>query len=425
MVQIISASIANNIQVVIENVPLVDDTYVLMDIINNAGGDCRLEGHRLFCNPNGMKISKIPEHLSEKIHGSLYLMPAYAVRFKKFWIGKTGGCQIGNSSQKQERPVQHMLDIMKGYGIEINVENDFLLGKIENTPPQCIFFNIADFSQSADMLTGSHISGATKTALLLAPLVQKLELERPYNKTDVRDLLRFYQLIGHKVDVTDTTIKIDPVSVENNSCYTFSLTECVSEVMTYFALAIHCGIELELLVKNPDSIMQGLKIEFELLDKMGVQYKINKNSIHIYKTDKINPINIDVTNDSIQSDHLPFFALMLLRAESESILREFVWKERFAYVSELKKLGADLTLDGNRLLVRPSKLYQGDLELKAYDTRSAAITILAALTTKGSVVIHNLHHLYRGYESFIENLNSLGANISPFHKEDLSLDNVA
>lgn len=253
MVQIIAGAISNNTKVYIDNIPRVDDAFVLCEIINQAGGKSTINGSTFICDPSDMNNHIIDKNLCYKIHGAIYLMPAYLCRLGKFSIGKTGGCQIGNKLEQQARPLEHMLAVMKLFNTNIYVNNsDNIIGNIIDLNKKAITIDIKDFSTSK-ALTGPHISGATKTAILM-PIIPKLMLKNYYFKTDVRDLIRFYQLLGYTIDRDRSILQIVNNNHRKNEIYQFSLTECVSEIMTYIALAVHTNIKISLKVRSIDSI---------------------------------------------------------------------------------------------------------------------------------------------------------------------------
>jgi UDP-N-acetylglucosamine 1-carboxyvinyltransferase len=410
MVQIVAAAIALNMKVNITNAPMVDDTFVLRDIINDCGGKAEVMEHSFVIDPSDMTISEINPRLSRKIHGSLYLMPAFALRFGRFRFEEAGGCQIGDKNAKGARPVAHILDVMKRFGIDTTLSDEVLYGK-NNGSNADMEIDILHYSDDSNRATGSQISGATKTAILCAAGREETVIQNPYVKTDVHDLLRFLRLAGYSVELSDERLVIRKLKDLVTRPVKLQLTGCVSEVMTYIALAVHTGINLTLGVDNVPMVLNGLKEELTLLEHMGVHIHSDDHSLSIPKVTKIKRVDIHVTNTTIQSDHHPFFALMLLRGDGESQIKEEVWRERFAYVSELQKLGAKLRQAGNVLYVTPSLLDEGGHILEAADTRAAAILILACLTVSDETVIANVHHLHRGYENLLPQLQLLGAKI--------------
>jgi UDP-N-acetylglucosamine 1-carboxyvinyltransferase len=305
-----------------------------------------------------------------------------------------------------------MLDVMKAFGIRCQVDETGIYGIREHVPQEVII-DCMKFSDDPVIPTGPRMSGATKTALLCSLMTQKTTLMNSYLKTDVKDLVRFLSMVGMKVELSEKNIVIfnDTHSREPHEI-SFELTDCVSEVMTLITLAIHAGIHLKLMVSRIDQVKEGLHHEFELLGKMGIPVRFAENMIEIEPISEVLPLHIDVTNTSIQSDHHPFFALMLTKGKGKSVIREFVWKDRFAYVNELKKLGANLAQENNILTIYPSELNRGGQVLSATDTRAAAIITLGALTAKGTTIVKNIQHMHRGYANLLPVISSLGGKIS-------------
>lgn len=411
MVQIIAVSVALNVPVSITNAPLTDDIYFLKKIIEICGGSLTIQGQQISVNPQSMSITDIDKNLSKQIHGSVYLMPAFAIRFGKFSFGEGGGCQIGNHKENGKRPVSHILNVMSKFGITSQFFNDTTQGELIQKKDE-VRIDIMEYSDSSELPTGALISGATKTAILCATKTKKTRILNPYLKADVQDLLRFLVQLGFIIEINPSFIEIiSPNKRITNKTISFELTECVSEVITYIALAVHTHIQLDIQLKQVHLLSKLLAPELKLLNKIGVRLKFSKNGIHVSGGNPLRNTNIDVLHDGIQSDHHPFFTLILLQADKKSKIREFVWKNRFSYAHELKKLGANLLVEDNTLYISPSRISKGNVLIKATDTRAAAVLILAALTATDTVFIEGIHHLNRGYSTFLDNLEKLGGHL--------------
>lgn len=416
MVQIFAMAIAKNVKVSIMNVPIVDDTKILCEIINYSGGKANIVGHKVIIDTTNMIYRELNLNLTSKIHGSLYLISAFAIRFGIFKSFETGGCQIGDKSSSGKRPTSQIIDILKIFGGNIDSING--IGTFDNSKNynKTVILDIMEFSDDKIKLTGSKVSGATKIAILYALTTKATKIKNAYIKTDVMDMIRLIRMIGYDVNVINKDIIIsrsEEYSLNKN--IEFYLTSCPSEIITYISLAVTQNIELIMNVRNIKQLKETLKLEFSLLKNMGVNLEMNDSYI-IVKNVKypLKNLNIIIDNESIQSDHHPFFTLMLLRSDSMSNIKEYVWKNRFAYAEELKKIGAKLNIDGNSIDIYPSKLSNdNNISLNCSDTRAGAILLLASLCCKKTEnCIENLYHIERGYEDLIEILISLGADIS-------------
>lgn len=172
--------------------------------------------------------------------------------------------------------------------------------------------NISNYSTAPGFLSGALVGGATKTAIIMSLSREKVIIKDPYLKTDVLDMIAFIQLLGKKVVVNQNELIISGEIHKNcKQAYRVTLTECVSEIITYSTLALLQQTKLTFKELNKPVIVKGLKPEFELFDNMGIVYKWKKNDLIIEPTLNISPQIIDVWPQTIQSDHQPFFALLL------------------------------------------------------------------------------------------------------------------
>lgn len=411
MVQIVAAAVSLNLKTVVVNPPMVDDTFILRDIILQSGGEAEISSDgSLMVSPLLMHDSRIDQDLSRKIHGSLYLVPAYASKFGSFSFCESGGCQIGDVGLHGKRPTSQIIDVMKLFGVSVDTGVEGWRGwrgqRLEKAE-----VDISSFSASREMSSGPQISGATKTALLCAPLVDKLVIKNPYRKTDVLDLLRFYSDVGFGVYEERSHLIVETCQTSNPT-FRFLLSDCPSEVMTYVCLAVLADIELTLSIRSGQRLKESLASELRLLSEMGVPTLISENKIEVGRAPSLCPQDIIVNNDTIMSDHQPFFALMLTKAQGVSTITDTVWQNRFAYASVLAAHGMGFDLNKNVLSIQPAQVNLRNCVLDATDTRTAAALVLAATVFGENVTIRGTHHLFRGYASLIKDLNSLGAGIA-------------
>jgi UDP-N-acetylglucosamine 1-carboxyvinyltransferase len=190
-----------------------------------------------------------------------------------------------------------------------------------------------------------------------------------------------------------------------------ALISDLPEIVTFIACAVHTETPLTLGAVTSEAARAGLAAELELLDEMGVGVEWGDQRVRVHPGDNVRPVRIDVSPDGVSSDHAPFFALMGCRARGRSVIRERVWTRRFAYVPELVKLGAAMSVSGSELNVRPRRLSGADGDLHATDLRAAAVLTLAALDSPRPTRITGVHHLARGYENLARKLTALGAHI--------------
>ena len=414
LVQIIALSVAMNIKIKIKNPPLVSDTYIFIGIIQELGGKAFLEFNNLIIDPTNICSETIPYKLSKQIHGSMYLTAALIVKLGRFKYYGSGGCQIGDIKENGQRPINYIWEVMQKFNVEIKNSMTSVSGYAPESHLSSLEINIMDFSTDKNSLSGPLVGGATKTALILSTKCKKLTIFNPYLKTDVMDMLRLIKTLGKRVYYDNTVIIIEDsdISQPNFGIVEFSLTECVSEIITYATLAIINNIPVRFMNLNKDVINFTLKSEFELLKNIGVKFNWENNDLVIHNNNKIHYSHINVTPYGIQSDHHPFFSLILSRGNSPSSITEFVWKDRFKYVSNLQKLGFKIFSNNQTVNIIPSQPNPTkNIVLNGYDVRTTAITLLASIYTKSEVIIKNSEHILRGYSDLLGNLKKFGITI--------------
>lgn len=407
MVQIVAASIILNQKTYIHNIPLVDDTFVMQNILRKIGCIFEISNKTIYIDPSNIDGYHLDDEMCKKIHGSMYLFIAIVLRFHKIHYTESGGCQIGAENEQGKRPFLHIIDIFEKLGLScVNNNYEYSFSPLESLN----YIDIKQYSESDNRLEGSLISSATKAAILIGCSLSNITILNPYMKNDVRDLLEYLAKSGYQITNTEKQLTIKKV-VSSSSIVNYFLSDCVSEIITYTTLAVMHNISLRLIVSNIRRIKQVLKPEIHALKRMGIVFRYERMAIIIEPPKQIIGINIKVLHTTIQSDHHPFLALILTKGATVSTITEYVWKSRFRYIVELNKLGYLIKRNKNKIYIYPSEAFSKDTQIECCDTRATALLIIAALNTQANIEIKNAGHITRGYENFIDNLKNMGANI--------------
>lgn len=410
---------------IFDNVPNILDTQILLEILIQLGATCNYLPPRLIISTKNMSSGIVPEQLSKKIHGALYLLPALLGRFGYVEIGLCGGCAIGEDSVIGNRPISHMIDVLTKAGAVIQVSDNKIVGY--HKPKSGISINIQDFSDYDVLLSGPKVSGATKTAILTAitaPTGSVSLIENPYLKLDVTETLRLLTMLNHEISVSAQRITIKSNLIRRPTKVHFSLVSDISTLMTYISLAVASKKSMTVKDETISEMLNGLQAEINILEKMGIRLLQQEHSrLTVLPPKKLMPVDIEVLSTTIFSDHQPLFVLMLANATGISTVYEKVWVRRFSYVQELKKLGYQCSQIQNQLIVAPKLKAPNKGHLYAHDLRAAATLIIAACLNEGVFYLSGKEHLERGYENFIGVLKAMGAKIfevsekSDFHFE--------
>jgi len=269
----------------------------------------------------------------------------------------------------------------------------------------------------AESLKGTNIYldvvsvGATVNIMLAAVKATGMTvIENSAKEPHIVDLANFLNSMGADIRGAGTdVIKVYGVSHLNGT--TYSIIPDQIEAGTYMvAAAATCG---DVLIKNV--IPKHLESISAKLEEMGVQIEEYDDAIRVSRTGKLNKCNIKtMPHPGFPTDMQPQVAVLLCMANGTSIINESVWDNRFRYVEELKRMGAQISVDG-KLAVIEGVDHLTAAPVKATDLRAGAAMMIAALAARGTTQIEDINHIERGYEDIEEKLRNLGADIERIH----------
>ena len=409
-VMAIAAAVAIDGKVRLANVPLVADVRIMCLILARMGAQVERRGNQLELDCRTLRSPVIPVDLMAQIHGALYLIPALLARLGTVRFGSAGGCRIGSHGDG-ERPVHHLLDVLRRFGAVFVEDGDETVGTVHALTAAEI--DIADWSSDPYGIEGPLVSGATKAAIISGILARGTTvIHHPYLRAEITELIALLIHLGVAISVTDGVILIAG-HVRNDDPAPFFLMPDLIEVVTYCACAVHGGITLRIDGLAVAKVRHGLAAEFSLMAAMGIDLRWTERSLSISRPGVLEPFDTVADADGIYSDGHPFFALMALHARSTSRIRDRIWTKRFRYVPELVKLGARMTVAGDGVFIVPGPLDRGGRTVVGTDVRAAAVLAIAALTIPGSTRLHGVGHLARGYQDLFAKLRQFGADINP------------
>ncbi|WP_371500511.1 hypothetical protein OG871_28225 [Kitasatospora sp. NBC_00374] len=400
----------------ITNVPDIADTRVLGAVLREVGADVRHDpGTRtLTAHGAGVTGQHIPEHLSGQVHGGVYLLPALLAATGRVVSGSHGGCSIGDGAQGQ-RPLAHVAAVMERFGARCVTGPGHLTASAPAGGLRAAVVDLADFAVREPVtgtLTGPHYSGATKTALLLGAAAKGTTvLHNPYPKADVFELARALGSAGVPVRISREEIVVEgrggPLGAAE-----VRLPSDLMEVLTLVSLAVCLDTPTRVLLDRPEAVREGLAPELSCLERMGVPLAWDGDVLRVQPVERVTAVDVIAASHLLYSDAQPLLVPMLLRATGPSRLTDTVWGARFGYAEGLRRLGADLTVEGSRLLVRPSRLRPVGGPLHGGDLRAVMALVIGALAAGGRYRVHGVGHLARGYAHLADKLRLFGAEIN-------------
>lgn len=376
----------------LENIPNIVDVMVQLDIVKGMGADVK------FLTPTIVEIdsrnldrSDPPYELMRKLRASYYLMGALLSRYHDVEVAMPGGCNFGGV-----RPIDLHIKGFEALGAETSVkEGGFVCVKAENgLHGKTIFLDVVSV-------------GATMNIMLAATLAEgQTVIENAAKEPHIVDLANFLNAMGANVMGAGTDV-IKITGVEKLHGGTYSIIPDQIEAGTYMAAVAATGGSL--LIKN--IIPKHLECISTKLVEMGCEVTYTDDTVRVTRTGEIHRTNIKtMPYPGFPTDMQPQMAIPLCLAQGASVITEGVWDSRFRYVDELRKMGAEIHVDGKVAVFNGVDRLMG-APVTAYDLRAGAAMIIAGLAAIGDTTISDTRHIERGYDDIVGKLRSVGAII--------------
>ena len=406
------AACLTNEQVTIHNIPLISDFFVMADIIRDLGGTVDLQDHTVTITMHTFQKTEISlEEASQIRTSSMFLSPLLA-RNKHAIIPNPGGCRLG------ARPIDRVIEGLQKMGADImyKSEDGFFHAKTTGLVGTTYHFE-------------KNTHTGTETLILAAVLAKgKTIFTNAAQEPEIDELIALLNSMGAQIKrVEDRTIEIE--GVEKLHGTSFTILPDRNEVVTLAIAAIVTGGDI--LVQGTKK--EGLKEFLEKLEEVGGGIQEEAEGIRFFSKGKLQAT--DVTTQpypGFMTDWQAPWAVLMTQAQGISTIHETVFENRFSYVTELRKMGAQIELF-NPKVENPQEFYNFNLEddspdyfhaikiqgpmklhnavVQISDLRAGATLVLGALAAEGESIIFGVKHLDRGYEKFEERLEKLGAAI--------------
>ncbi len=376
----------------IENIPHISDTDMLLTILGELGARITyINTTTIEIDCRNVKYTDAPYDLTRRIRASYYLIGAMLGRFGYAKTTMPGGCNFG------VRPIEQHIKGISALGADIYVKNGF------------IFASAPDGKLHGSRIYLDKVSvGATMNIILAATLAQgRTIIENAAREPHIVDLANFLNSMGADIRGAGTdTIKINGVESLHGGFY--SIIPDQIEAGTFMVAAAASGGEI--LVKNV--IPKHLECISAKLRETGTIVQEYEDAVLVKTSPNgLRKINIKtLPYPGFPTDMQPQFSTLLCFAKGTSVITEGIYDNRFKYVSELRKMGAEIQVDGRISVVEgPQKLTGA--EVYACDLRAGAAMTIAGICAIGQTVINDIHFIERGYENFAGKLSELGADI--------------
>lgn len=392
-IAIIPAAILSDGVCRIENIPNITDVNSITRILYDMGAKIRnINKTTLEIDASPIHTYVASEELARHMRGSYYLMGALLGRFHHAVVTLPGGCDFG------VRPIDQHLKGFAALGAKHRIEGGMVDVYADKLVGSNIYLDVASVGATANIILAAVKAEGTTV------------IENAAKEPHIVDLANFLNSMGADIRGAGTDV-IKIFGVSHLSGTNYSIIPDQIEAGTYMVAA--AATSGDVLIRNV--IPKHLESISAKLEEMGVRIAEFDDSIRVSRSGKLSKCNIKtMPHPGFPTDMQPQIAVLLSLAEGTSIINENVWDNRFRYVEELKRMGAQISVDG-KLAVIEGVDHLDAAPVKATDLRAGAALVIAGLCANGVTQIENVQQIERGYENIEGKLRNLGADIRRVH----------
>lgn len=394
---IIAASLLADGQSAIEEIPYLNDVRIMCDLIKSLGAGIEVSEaeNKLLVNANNILNTTAPYELVSKMRASFLVMGPLLARTGIATVSLPGGCAIGS------RPVDLHLKGFSALGATITQGHGYIEARV------------------SDKLRGNKIYldfpsvGATENIMMAAVLAEgQTIIENAAIEPEIVDLATYLTSMGADIKGAGTdTIRINGVNSLRGASH--SVIPDRIEAGTFMVAAAITGGDV--IIEN--AVPDHLKPVSAKLRECGVEVTEELTSIRVTAGEDLKAVDIKThPYPGFPTDMQAQMTALVSKAEGTSMIIETIFENRFMHVSELKRMGANIKIDGRSAIIEGKCDLQG-AQVKATDLRAGAALILAGLGAKGITEITEIQHIERGYVNIAQKLRNLGANIQRVEEE--------
>ncbi len=395
-VAIIPATVLSDGVCRIENIPNISDITLIGKILTEMGAIVKMVNKdTLEIDPRGIVSPIASYELMRHMRASYYLMGAFLGKFSHAVVSLPGGCNFG------VRPIDQHLKGFVALGADYKLDGGMVHVSCEKLKGNSIYLDVVSV-------------GATVNIMLAAVKAEGLTvIENAAKEPHIVDLANFLNTMGADISGAGTDIiKIRGVKKLNG--VTYSIIPDQIEAGTYLIATAAAGGDVT--IKNV--IPKHLESITAKLEEIGAVLTENGDSIRIRRDASINKCNIKtMPHPGFPTDMQPQMTTLLSVANGTSIINESVWDNRFRYVEELRRMGAQISVDGKIAVVEGVGTLTG-APVRATDLRAGAALIIAGLMADGNTSIDDISYIERGYENIVGKFFGLGADIKKISVEE-------
>ena len=386
---ILAAAIMTDETVTIDNLPDVNDINVLLEAISGIGAEVdRIDRHTVRINGSNIENFDIEYDYIKKIRASYYLLGALLGKYKRAEVALPGGCNIGS------RPIDQHLKGFRALGAYVDIEHGKIIAEAERLIGKHIYFDVVSV-------------GATINVMMAASMAEGLTiLENVAKEPHVVDVANFLNSMGANIRGAGTdVIKIRGVSRLHKTDYSI-IPDQIEAATFMFAAAATRG---DVTVMNV--IPKHLEATIAKLVEIGCEVEEFDDAVRVVSKGDLHNTQVKtLPYPGFPTDMQPQIGVTLALCKGTSTITESIFENRFKYLSELARMGANVKVEGNAATIEGVDKFSG-ARVSAPDLRAGAALVIAGMAADGITIVDDIVYIQRGYERFEEKLRSLGAVI--------------
>ena len=392
---ILAASVMTDETVYIENMPDVRDTNVLLSAMENIGVIVkRTDRHKVTLNASNISELVVEDENIKKIRASYYLIGALLGKYKHAEVALPGGCDIGC------RAIDQHIKGFRALGADVKIEHGLIKTQAEHLRGSHIYMDVVSV-------------GATINIMMAATMAEgETILENVAKEPHVVDVANFLNSMGANIKGAGTDV-IRIKGVEKLHRTEYSIIPDQIEAGTFMFAAAATGGDVT--VKNV--IPKHLEATTAKLEEIGCEVEEFDDAVRVRAGKRLHRTHVKtLPYPGYPTDMQPQIAVTLALAEGTSIVTESIFENRFKYVDELTRMGAQVKVESNIAIITGVEKFTG-ARVSAPDLRAGAALVIAGLAAEGITIVDDIYYIERGYEHFEEKLASLGAMIEKVSSE--------
>ncbi len=370
------------------NVPNLRDIRSTLDLLKHLGARCEMQDGSVVMDAGGLNNHEAPYDLVRKMRASILVLGPLVARLKRARVSLPGGCAIG------ARPINLHLRGLAMLGAKIDLSHGYVEASCEELVGTDIFFDVVTVTGTENIMMAAVLARGTTV------------LRNAAREPEISALADVLNQMGARIEGAGTS-EIVIRGVDRLNPITAAIIPDRIETGTFMAAAALTGGDVTIEGAEPEHV----KTVMHKLRLTGAQIDVYENSLRVRGADSISSVDIKtLPYPGFPTDMQAQFMVLMTVAQGSSLISETIFENRFIHVSELRRMGADVTISGNSALVKGVERLSG-APVMATDLRASACLILAGLVAENTTEVNRVYHLDRGYENLEAKFEQLGAAI--------------